>query len=771
MKRSILIILAAAAIFCSTGVRAETGTKASASDPADASIKAGPSAVALGDSLLVEAEGFSSHGGWSLDQQFMQTMGSPYLLAHGLGKPVADAVTRVIFKSTGKYRMWVRTMDWVPGKWKSPGRFQVILDGVTVDKEFGTLAGWKWQDGGMVDIKKKSLQIKLHDLTGFEGRCDAIFFSKDSAEKPVDFDSAKPSVNRKWRNKLRGLDDTPPDGGKFDVIVVGGGIAGCAAALAAEERGMRVALINDRKALGGNASIDVRVSTGGEYGNGKRILAQLRGSGGKVEAQTKLDQARRDQAVAAADGIKLFVPYRAYGVEMADGRIVSVAAVSTVTGKALRLRSGLFIDCTGDGWIGYWAGAEHRYGRESYTEFGEKWDKKILYPRKGHLTSDPLELWSPKKPDNHVMGTSLIWNSRNAKNNVSFPEVPWAMDISDYSVAVEGGWKWEYSANDKHQVDDAEYIRDHLLRAIYSSFSRAKQKKEHAKRELNWVGYISGKRESRRLMGDYIYTMKDMVNGTHFDDAVVREKRMVDVHFQKCREGLPDDFRSWALYRKVPHSYSVPFRCLYSKNVDNLMMAGRCYSCSHIGLGGPRVMLTCGQMGIATGYAASLCVQHQTTPRGVYKKHIGELQKLIGHEPGPQSRTDVKIGVGGKSRRASDDEKKFDISEMPAELKGLSTVTISRGSSRKPTSGYKFMVSKDSDVYLVVHDRGGYKPPKEWKKTDLKLKWATSETDTVYKRLCKKGEVIVPRHGGKRGSSYGIPHMAFVKDGKVGECD
>ncbi len=134
--------------------------------------------VLLGESLLVEAEGFDSHGGWSLDQQFMQTMGSPYLLAHGMGKPVADAVTTVSFKSTGKYRMWVRTMDWVPGNWKSPGRFQVILDGVTVDKEFGTLAGWQWQDAGMVDVKKKSLQIKLHDLTGFEGRCDAIFFSK-----------------------------------------------------------------------------------------------------------------------------------------------------------------------------------------------------------------------------------------------------------------------------------------------------------------------------------------------------------------------------------------------------------------------------------------------------------------------------------------------------------------------------------------------------------------------------------------------------------------
>jgi hypothetical protein len=245
---------------------------------------------------------------------------------------------------------------------------------------------------------------------------------------------------------------------------------------------------------------------------------------------------------------------------------------------------------------------------------------------------------------------------------------------------------------------------------------------------------------------------------------------MIDLHFQKCLEGLPDDFRSWALFRKVP-VYYVPFRCLYSKNVDNLMMAGRCFSCSHVALGGPRVMITCGQMGIATGYAASLCIQHRTTPRGVYKKHIDELKKLIGVAPEPELQTGLKIGIGGKSRRASDAQKKFDLSGLPDELKGLSTVTISRGSTKKPAPGFKFMVSEDSDVYLAVHDRGGYKPPKEWKKTDLKLKWATKETDAVYVRSFKKGEVVVPGHSGTLSSNYGIPNMAFVKGGKVSKCD
>lgn len=735
------------------------------------------SSIVFAESLLVEAEGFDSHGGWSLDQQFMQTMGSPYLLAHGLGKPVPDAVTTVDFKSTGKYRMWVRTMDWVPGNWKSPGRFQVILDGVTVDKEFGTLAGWQWQDGGMVDVTKKSLQIKLHDLTGFEGRCDAIFFSNDRAEEPLNFDADKPSVNRKWRNKLRGFPDTPPDGGRFDVIIVGGGIAGCAAALAAEERGLRVALVNDREALGGNASSEVRVSTNvgtaGAYGDGDRVLVNLRSGKDKIA-----DQARRNQAMEAADGIKIFTPYRAYGVKMADGRIVSVDAVSTVTGKALRLRSDLFIDCTGDGWIGYWAGAEYRYGRESYTEFGEAWDKKIKYPRRGYLTGDPLELWSPKEPDNHVMGTSLVWNSHDAKDKVSFPEVPWAMDISEYSVAVEGGWKWEYSANDKHQIYDAEYIRDHLLRAIYSSFSKAKQQEKYAKRELNWVPYISGKRESRRLMGDYIYTMKDMVNGTLFDDAVVHENRAIDLHFQKCREGDPDDFRSWALFRGVPRYY-IPFRCLYSKNVDNLMMAGRCFSCSHVGLGGPRVMKTTGQMGLATGYAASLCIQHRTTPRGVYQNHIDELKKLIGVTGDPRQVV-IKIQPAGKARRTSDPERRENaISKLPDELNALKSVAVPRYYFRQPGTGFKFRISAPAVVYISVHRRGGYTPPASWKKTDMKLTWFAKWwkrpqkfTDVIYMKKFDAGVVEIPVHDGG-GPSYGLPHLAFVKGAnvKISEAD
>jgi hypothetical protein len=147
---------------------------------------------------------------------------------------------------------------------------------------------------------------------------------------------------------------------------------------------------------------------------------------------------------------------------------------------------------------------------------------------------------------------------------------------------------------------------------------------------MKWVGYLTGRRESRRITGDYIYTFNDVRELRRFPDEVVCEKRDVDVHHQK-RDKDPEkpDFLSTALFYKTSHYY-IPFRCLYSKDIENLMMAGRCFSCSHIGLGGPRVMYTTGQMGVATGYAASLCKKYGTTPKGVYDSYKEELRELVG---------------------------------------------------------------------------------------------------------------------------------------------
>jgi len=573
----------------------------------------------FGQEILVEVESFADKGGWKTDQQFTDIMGSPYLLAHGMGKPVHNAKTTIHFPEKGSYHVWVRTKDWVPGPWESPGRFQIIINGKILDTEFGTLPGWHWQIGGIVSINENKIEIELHDLTGFEGRCDALFFTKDSDFIPPD------NINemKVWRQTLHGIPEIPPDAGKFDVVIIGGGIAGCAAALAANEQGLKTALIHDRPVPGGNASSEVRVHTEGIHGKGGAILKKLDTvhypNGSEL---AKIDDKKRQNAIDAAENVEQFLCWRAYAANTAGKRIISVDARHIENNKTLRFFAPVFIDCTGDGWIGYWAGAEYSYGRESFKKFDEKWDKYG-------------DLWSPEKADQVTMGASLLWNSEKTDHPESFPEVPWAMPVAKDKKAINGEWYWEYADPEKHQIDDAEDIRDHMFRALYGSFFNAKQEKKNENVKLKWVGYILGKRESRRLVGDYIYTFKDAAEGKRFEDAVVTETRAIDVHYQLKLKSSRYNFLAEALYWDV-EKYYIPFRSLYSKNIENLMMAGRCFSCSHIGLGGPRVMNTTGQMGIAVGFAASLCVKYDTIPRGVYKNHLKELLNLTGYGNEPE---------------------------------------------------------------------------------------------------------------------------------------
>ena len=210
--------------------------------------------------LLVEAEALAELGGWVVDQQSIDVMGSSYLLAHGLGEPVAAAAGTVRFPESGSYRMWVRTRDWVPDHPATPGTFKVAIDGVEQAVVFGTeSADWAWQPGGMVEVTDRDTAIELRDQTGFDGRCDALYFTKDQDFTPPN----ELEQMMLWRDALLGRPATPADAGSYDLVVVGGGIAGCCAALAAARSGLEVALIHDRPVLGGNASQEVRVHTMG----------------------------------------------------------------------------------------------------------------------------------------------------------------------------------------------------------------------------------------------------------------------------------------------------------------------------------------------------------------------------------------------------------------------------------------------------------------------------------------------------------------------------
>jgi Dehydrogenases (flavoproteins) len=588
---------------------------------------------AQNSSVLIEAENFNIKGGWLVDPQFVEQMGSPYLLAHGMGKPVKDAETSVSIAKAGTYYVWARTKNWVPGNWDAPGRFYIAFDGAKLSTQLGTKSGWNWELAGKVNLDKGNRKISLQDLTGFEGRCDAIYLSMS----PKDVPPSEKEALKKWRSAYFSH-DKPAKTLEYDLVVVGGGIAGCAAAIAAAEQGLKVTLVHDRPVLGGNASSEIRVHTLGIYGKFERILKMIDTEhypNGSAES-VKEDEKRMNN-IAKYKNIDLFLNFRAFGANTNQDKITSVDARQTSSGEFVRFEAPLFVDCTGDGWIGYWAGAEYKYGREASSKYNENWDKKGL-------------LWSPETADNFVMGSSVLWGSENAGKPVTFPEVPWAMDVAKNYAEKNGEWQWEFSQNDLSQIEDAEYIRDHMFRAIYGSFynyknpNKQKQNSDQAKvrtfdnskqqqkadsLQLKWVSYLLGKRESRRLVGDYVYTFNDERNLTQFPDSVVFETREVDVHYQvNLLDQTKPDFLSEAMFYKTG-KYTIPYRSLYSKNISNLFMAGRNFSCSHAGLGGPRVMRTTGQMGAAVGIAASVCKKYNINPRDVYQAHLKEYMQLI----------------------------------------------------------------------------------------------------------------------------------------------
>lgn len=562
--------------------------------------------------LLIEAESFTDKGGWVVDPQFVEQMGSPYLMAHGMGKQVADAKTQIKIPKKGKYKVWVRTKNWAPGKWDPPGRFQVAINGKALGNTLGLTPGWGWELAGEVKLKAKATEIALVDLTGFNGRCDAVYLTQSDQKPPVSTEDLTD-----WRKEKLQEPIGPETTRTFDLVITGGGIAGCAAAIAAAEEGLQVALIHDRPLLGGNASSEIRVHTLGIYGKFERILKKIDTEhypNGSPKA--KLDQEKRDQNVKSYENIHLFLNWRAYDAKSKDGVIQYVDARQTATGERIRFKSPLFVDSTGDGWIGYWAGAEYSYGRESVHKYGEAWDEWG-------------ELWSPEEADNFVMGSSILWQTRIADLPKSFPELPWAAPVAQKHEATAGEWYWEFSRNDLHQIHDGEEIRDHMLKAIYGSFSNAKQVAGNENYELTWVSYLLGKRESRRLVGDHIFTFRDVVEDKRFPDSVVVEIREIDVHFQQnLQDAEKPDFLSKALFYKTDEYY-IPYRSLYSRNINNLFMAGRNFSCSHVGLGGPRVMRTTGQMGAAVGFAASLCKKYGVNPRMIYTDHLKEYMQLI----------------------------------------------------------------------------------------------------------------------------------------------
>lgn len=559
--------------------------------------------------ILVEAESFDDHGGWSLDTQFITEMGSPYMLAHGLGRPVNDATATIKVPEAGTYKVFARTKDWV-ARWDAPGapgKFQVIINDQPLKETFGTEgAEWHWQAGGEIKLPAGDVKLALHDLTGFDGRCDAIFLTTG--------DSAPPNEGKilpGWRRELLGLKETPTEKGGYDLVVIGGGYSGLGASISAARAGCKVALIQNRPVLGGNGSSEVRVWAKGNIRRGKyprigEIIEEIADSATKSPGTyEEFEDEKKEKIVRAEENIDLFLNHHAFKVETDGEHIVAVQAFSTVTSEQLRFTGTLFCDATGHGTIGYLAEAD--------------WEMQ----------------------DKERMGMSNMWAWGEGDKPVDFPETPWALDLTmrdfPYPRDHHGQWFWE-SGFDKDPLGGAEAIRDWNLRAVFGAFNAMKNKdgaSEHKTAYLTWIAYIGGPRESRRLMGDVILTEEDIVSKKQFPDGCVPSTWSIDLHYPKKQyaEKFPENpFISIAVHGEGvdrSYGYPVPYRCFYSRNIDNLFMAGRCISVTHEALGTVRVMKTCGMMGEVVGKAASVCVKHSCLPREVYERYWPEMDELL----------------------------------------------------------------------------------------------------------------------------------------------
>lgn len=577
--------------------------------------------------VLVEAESFENKGGWVLDQQFIDQMGSPFLLAHGLGKPVADAKTNIAIPRSGEWYVYVRTWNWCSPwtKEQQPGLFSLTIDGVKLPNDLGTGNSWNWEYAGSVELKKGVSILTLQDHTGFAGRCDAIFLTQ---EKGVKIPNEGERMYQ-FRKKSLGVAEKPRDGGTYDLVVVGAGTAGLATAVTAARQGLRVALIHNRPVVGGNNSKEIRVTVAGDV-----MLEPFPKLGMVVDEIGNIYQSSYvvNNILKSELNLSFFPDMHVFKVDQSEGKINSVTAKHIENSEEVVFNASFFADCTGDANVGYLAGAEFRIGREARYE--------------------TRETLAPDRPDNMVYGATIIWKSELRDAVVGFPVCDWAVQLTDESCykVTESDVFWEAGFN-KDQIEEAELIRDHLFRAIYGNWAflknKSRHKEEYTNRELSLVGYIAGKRESRRLLGDVLFTQLD-IEGAYvkYDDAIVTGTFPIDQHLPEPKNSFffpGEEFRSTMKHNfndkgisklylrpdQVNPPYRIPYRALYSRNIDNLFMAGRNVSVTHLALGSTRVMGTTGMMGELVAYAAKLCKKYNCTPRDVYKYHLEELKALL----------------------------------------------------------------------------------------------------------------------------------------------
>ena len=416
-----------------------------------------------------------------------------------------------------------------------------------------------------------------------------------------------------------------------DLCVVGGGLAGMTSAISAAREGIKVVLMHERPVLGGNASSEIRMWVCGAQGENNRetgIIEEIAlenfyrnpTKSYPIWDTVLYDFVRREKNITLLLNCACMDADVSTG-EFRDGRTVKINSVKgyqLTTQSFYEVRAKFYCDSSGDSILAPLTGAEFRLGREADSEFGENTVTTVA--------------------DEMTMGMSCLIQGRETERDIKFIPPEWATKLTaeDFKnrnpniySEYENFWYLELGG-DRDTIGDTEELRDELVALAAGTWDHVKNSGgfKSEKWDLDFLGFLPGKRESRRMVGEYMVTQRDISDGVVFSDEVAYGGWPLDDHFPGgfYHRGKPNTNFS------TPAPYSLPYRALYSKNVDNLFFAGRNISMTHMAMSSIRVMATCSLLGEAVGKAASLAVEKEVSPHGVYLSFISELQNKLMNE-------------------------------------------------------------------------------------------------------------------------------------------
>jgi len=436
----------------------------------------------------------------------------------------------------------------------------------------------------------------------------------------------------------------------YDLVVIGGGMAGVCAAIAAARRGCRAALVQDRPVLGGNASSEIRMHVCGADCSYDGLARRETGILEELRLENLVRNPQNSPSmwdlllyewVCREPQLDLYLNSLVLEPVMTNSRRIEAMRVRQLASERdFLLKGRYFADCSGDGQTAAQAGAEFRRGREAASEYNES------------LANNAADKYS--------LGSSLMFMARDMGRPMPFVKPEWAHTFpTDDSLAHRGhgryryGYWWIEWGGQLDTIADNELIRDELLKIVLGVWDHIKNHGDHGADHwaLEWVGFVPGKRESRRFLGDYVLAQSDLETGRIFVDAVAYGGWPIDTHPVAGFRSSEQPCRQVA----VP-LYTIPLRCLYSRNIENLFFAGRNISATHIAFASTRVMATCAVMGQAVGTAVAACVRNGWTPRQATADGIAEIQQwLLADDcyiPGKTNR-DVKDMARQADMRAS----------------------------------------------------------------------------------------------------------------------